>query len=113
MSEATGWLIEAIERKQLIEFSDMGYWRTCEPHVYAQGPGGREILIAFQIDVGHGSAPNEQLWKLVDASRARLVEPARLFSKTRPIPTQYAQQVRKVYAQVSDASHTRKGKAPN
>jgi hypothetical protein len=114
MDEPMEWLIEAIQKKQLIEFSENGeHWRKAEPHMYALGPGGAEIVIIYQLDVGHGTVPNEQLWKIVDASRVVPSKTRRLFSKIRPIPKRYAEQARKVYAQASDAFHKCKGSAPS
>jgi hypothetical protein len=113
MRGAEQWLIEAIAKKQLVEYTDpMNNVRTCEPHLYALGAGNREILIVYQVDVGAGSVANEQLWKIVEADRVSPCSPVRLFSKTRAIPAQHAERVRQVYAQSSDADRSRKGSAP-
>jgi hypothetical protein len=103
MDEPIEWLIEAIQKKEIVEFSENGvHWRQAEPHMYALGPGGAEIVIVYQLDVGHGTVPNEQLWKIVDASRVVPSKTRRLFSASRAIPTQHAERARKVYAQASD-----------
>lgn len=43
-------IINAIENRQLLEFSYKGHLRIVEPHTFGVFQNGNEILVSFQID---------------------------------------------------------------
>lgn len=100
MNDIRAYLVQAISEKRIFEFVDE--WRktrTLELHLYGIAWGNREVVIGYQIDAGYGIA-NEELWKMLPASSALLVEPPKHFSKKREIPKQYIELLRTIHARV-------------
>jgi hypothetical protein len=92
------YLVTAVAEKRIFEFRDeWQHTRTLELHLYGIAWGNREVVIGYQIDAGRGIA-NEELWKMLPASKIDLVEPARHFSAKREIPKQYIELMRKIHA---------------
>jgi len=93
-------LIEAVRQRRLVHWHDQGVVRTVEPHLFAQFPGARLVLIAFQIA---GEPPNEpqQSWKVIDIGDGLNVEQAKTFRHPRPVPPHLLMSAQLVYASTS------------
>lgn len=89
--------IEAIEQQRLVHWLDNGFLRTLEPHLYGRAPGGREVLIAFQIGGGPDTESN-QGWKLVEVKEGLTIDATKRFATRTPVPPHLLTMVRSIYA---------------
>ena len=64
-------IIDAIEKKKLIEFIYDGESRVVEPHCYGLSTKGNEVLRAYQVD-GYSSSGNMG-WKMYDLGKANSI----------------------------------------
>lgn len=90
-------LTDAVANRHFVYWHDNGFMRTLEPHLFGQLQGGRSVLIAFQIAGGPAGDP-QAVWKVVDTTELLTIDPAKLFSQCRPIPTHLQQLVHITYA---------------
>jgi len=90
-------LVEAVQQRHLVQWHDRGFIRTVEPHLFAQFPGLRLVLIAFQI-AGGPLGEREHGWKVIDVGDGLNVEPAKTFKAERAIPQHLQAMIQQVYA---------------
>lgn len=90
-------LIDAVRRRHLVQWHDRGFIRTVEPYLFAQFPGLRLVLVAFQI-AGGPAGECEQGWKVIDVCDGLNVQPTRTFESNRAIPQHLQCQVQRIYA---------------
>ena len=95
-------LTEAVANKHLVRWLDNGFVRTLEPHAFAQLPGGRSVLIAYQI--AGGPALEQACWKVVDATDPLTVDAVEHYARCRPIPQHLQALIQVTYASASSDS---------
>lgn len=90
-------LVEAVRSRHLVQWHDRSFIRTVEPHLFAQFPGLRLVLVAFQI-AGGPAGEGEQGWKVIDISDGLNVESMKTFESKRAIPQHLQRQAQWIYA---------------
>jgi hypothetical protein len=79
-------LADAVRDRHLVHWHDRGFIRTIEPHLFAQFPGARLVLIAFQI-AGGPPGDCQNIWKVIDLKDGLNIEQTRVFTELRVVPT--------------------------
>lgn len=101
MSGNAQWLIEAIEKKQLIYSRDAwGNIHTLEPHLYGLALGNQEVVIAYQVDGGRRNAPS-QGWAQHGLSSDLWSDSKKRFAAVREVPAHYRERIRTIFAEAS------------
>jgi hypothetical protein len=103
--------VDAIRQHYLVHWHDRGFIRTVEPHLFAQFPGVRLVLVAFQIDGGPPGECQHQ-WKVIDLGDGLDIDQSRTFTGKREIPTHLLSLAQLVYAQ-SSSLQDRLAEAPD
>ncbi|WP_136419955.1 hypothetical protein [Herbaspirillum sp. ST 5-3] len=98
MSGDASWLIEAIEQRKLVQRMQRSQVTLFEPQAYVRVAGGRDALIAYQVEgeTRHHAAPHQWFVLILDAE-ALVPDPKRRFSAAREIPPNYQAQIQKLY----------------
>ncbi|WP_156116745.1 hypothetical protein [Massilia sp. 9096] len=85
-------LIEAVQQRHLLHWHDRGLVRSIEPHAFALFPGGRLVIIGFQVRGGPNSEP-QSIWRVIDASDGISVDSLSKFSRQRIVPSHLLSQI--------------------
>ena len=95
--------VDAVRQRHLVHWHDRGFIRTVEPYLFAQFPGARLVLVAFQIA---GGPPSEcqHSWKVIDLSDGLNIETSRTFTEKREIPAHLLGLAQLVYASAGSPS---------
>lgn len=94
-------LIEAIQQRRLVHWSDQGVIRTVEPHLFAQFPGARLVVVAFEI-VQKRERASDGYWKVIDIGDGLNIDLAKTFAAPRPIPLHLMYLAQLTYANSSE-----------
>jgi len=90
-------LVDAVQKRHLVQWHDQGFVRTVEPHLFALLRGQRLALIARQV--AGGPAGDEQpCWKVIDVGDGMNVDPERTFDGREQVPAHLLELVHMVYA---------------
>jgi hypothetical protein len=98
MSGAEQWLIEAIEQRKLVQRMMRSQVTLFEPQAYVRVSGGRDAMIAYQVEgESRHHAALHQWFVLILSEEALVPDPKRRFSAAREIPPNYQSQIQKLY----------------
>ncbi|WP_294324487.1 hypothetical protein [uncultured Chryseobacterium sp.] len=93
-------IINAIENRNLLEFSYDGHHRVVEPHTFGVSTKGNDSLSAYQVEgtSDQGIVPD---WKLFTVTKIMgLKKSDKTFSGTRPGYTKGDSRMSKIYAEL-------------
>lgn len=93
------WLIEAIQKKLIVQKVERGQAYLYEPHVYARVMGNREVMIGYQIRgaAKYHSAPDE--WHVLSLSAVSPYDSKTRFETVREVPQDLLAMAQEIYCQ--------------